>query len=409
MGQFERGALCDYTWCMTFDQLDFSLSPLERLRRQAARREDYLDLSSSNPTLHGFIFPPDILRKAADEYWRTRRYQPDPKGSLRAREAIAQYYARRDPPLPISPEHIFITASTSEAYSLSFALLTAPSDNVLAPVPGYPLFDQLATLHHISLIPYTLDPPSFDASQSHTSERLQWHLDGTHMLAQINERTRAILMISPHNPTGHVLTPNFQLPTSNFQLPVIADEVFCEFPFAARSVPPLGALFPEATVFHLNGVSKMFALPDLKLGWIALSGPRTDQYVDQLELLNDTFLSANSLTQFMLPALFEHGMLFVQSMRQQIQSNLRAALDALQTIPSVRVAAPLGGHYLFPEILHCADEDVLLERMLAVGLFAHPGYFYDEERGCHLMLSGLIAQPHMLKGIAQLKNIILEK
>jgi aspartate/methionine/tyrosine aminotransferase len=172
-------------------------------------------------------------------------------------------------------------------------------------------------------------------------------------------------------------------------------------------VPPIGAVFPDATVFHLNGISKMFALPDLKLGWIALSGPRADEYIERLELLNDTFLSANSLTQCMLPTLFERGMEFVAMMRAQIQHNLREAIAALQAIPRVRVAPPLGGMYLFPEILDCEDEDMLLERMLNVGLFAHPGYFYDEERGSHLMISGLLETPRLLEGIERLGRVLL--
>src|SRR5205085_2257911 len=157
-------------------------------------------------------------------------------------------------------------------------------------------------------------------------------------------------------------------------LPVVADEVFCEFPFLAPQIPPLGTLLPDATVFHLNGISKMFALPDLKLGWIALSGPRAGHYVERLELLNDTLLSANSLTQFMLPELFAHGLPFVAQLRARIQSNLREALDTLEKARQAKVASPWGGMYLFPEIIGWDDEDVLLERMLAAGLFAHPGY-----------------------------------
>src|SRR5205085_3590550 len=168
----------------------------------------------------------------------------------------------------------------------------------------------------------------------------------------------------------------------------------------------IGALQPEATVFHLNGISKMFALPDLKLGWIALSGPRAHQYLDGLELLNDTLLGANALVQAMLPTLFERGSAFVRSMRAQIQSNLLLALTHLHNIDWVRVAPPLGGTYLFPEVVDCHDEDLLLEEMLASGLFAQPGYFYDEERGCFLVISGLLETPRLVEGLARLKQVL---
>jgi aspartate/methionine/tyrosine aminotransferase len=389
---------------MTFDDLDLAPSPLEQLRRKAALRSDYLDLSSSNPTHHGFVFPADILRACADAYWSSRRYEPNPKGSLRARESIARYYAQRTPPLQVSPEHIFITASTSEAYSLLFTLLAQPGDNVLAPVPSYPLFEHLGAMHHVSLLPYLLET-SITASN--------WSFNLQQVAAQANIRTRALLLISPHNPTGHVLTADeLAKPlgsphaSPDLHVPVIADEVFCEFPFVLDAVPPVGALFPRSTVFHLNGISKMFALPDMKLGWIAITGPEASLYLDRLELLNDTMLSANSLTQQMLPALFEHGMPFVNAMRTRIQYTLRQALTGLEAIGQVRVVAPLGGMYLFPEILGCDDEEALVSRLLAAGAFAHPGYFYDEERGCHLMLSGLLAPDRLLNGIDRLRLVL---
>ena len=234
---------------MSFDELDLTPSALEELRRQAAQRDDYIDLSSSNPTQHGFIFPQDILQEAAEIYWRTRRYEPHPKGSLKAREAIAQYYAQREPPLDISPEQVFITASTSEAYLLLFALLTQPGDNVLAPIPSYPLFGHLAAMHHAELRQYMLEYTSVtQASESGGALAqlaplpvAQWGLSGDVFTRQRNARTRAVMLISPHNPTGHVIRET--MPELNeMDIPVIADEVFCEFPFAARSIPPLGAL-----------------------------------------------------------------------------------------------------------------------------------------------------------------------
>src|SRR5438132_10025484 len=202
-----------YNARMSFDELDLTPSALETLRQEAAQRPDYIDLSSTNPTQHGFVFPQEILREAADVYWRARRYEPHPKGSLRAREAIAQYYARRDPPLEISPEQVFITASTREAYLLLFALLTQPGDNVLAPIPSYPLFSHLAAMHHIDLRQYMLEYTSV----THGSEAggalaqvtpllaAQWGLSGDVFMRQRNARTRAVMLISPHNPTGHVI------------------------------------------------------------------------------------------------------------------------------------------------------------------------------------------------------------
>jgi alanine-synthesizing transaminase len=396
-----------YTVRMSFEAVDLAPSPLEQLRRVASQRPDYLYLSSSNMTAHGFVFPPDVLRESAAAYWPHRRYEPNPKGDLRAREAIARYYTQRQPPLQTSAENIFVTASTSEAYSLLFALLAAPGDNVLAPIPSYPLFEQLAAMHHVTLRPYQLLlEQALDA---------QWRIDADSMTKAGDERTRAVLIISPHNPTGHVLQAQTKAEltclerlSSESGLPIVADEVFCEFPFAVPHVPAVGTLFPDATVFHLNGISKMFALPDLKLGWIALSGPGAGSYLERLELLNDTLLSANSLTQFMLPTLFEHGLPFAAQMRARIQSSLQESIETLNAGGQARAVAPQGGMYLFPEILGWDDEDALLERMLEAGLFAHPGYFYDVEENCHLMLSALLEPKRLREGLERLRRVLAQ-
>src|SRR5215216_4498113 len=172
---------------------DLTPNQIEQARQRALAGAGYIDLTSSNPTNQGLIFPPDVLHAAAERYWRTRRYEPDARGSPLAREAIVRYYAGRTPPLPLSPNDIFITDSTSEAYSLLFALLTEPGDNVLAPVVSYPLFEYLAAIHHVELRPYAMD------------ERRSWRIDPASLYAQADEQTRAVLLISPHNPTGMVV------------------------------------------------------------------------------------------------------------------------------------------------------------------------------------------------------------
>ncbi|MBI5878869.1 MAG: pyridoxal phosphate-dependent aminotransferase [Chloroflexi bacterium] len=381
---------------MLADDLDLTPSPLEQRRRIAAQRADYIDLSATNPTEHGLLFPPDLLRILAEPYWSARRYAPHPKGLRTAREAIAAYYARRTPALAVSPEQIFVTASTSEAYALLFTLLAAPGDAVLSPLPSYPLFAHLAAMRGVQLKPYHIAPDGAG----------RWALDSDGITVQADDRTRAILLISPHNPTGHTVDAALTLRGRAADLPIVADEVFCEFPYTLASVPPLGALMPETTVFHLNGISKMFALPDLKLGWIAISGPYAADYLDQLELLNDTLLSANSLTQSMLPSLFEAGAPFVAAMRRRIRGALDVALGALSKMPGIEVAPPPAGAYLFPRVRNCADEEALVMRMLDSGIFAHPGYFYDAEDACRLMLSAVLEPARLLEGIARLRAIL---
>ena len=219
---------------------DLSTNDIEQARQRAAQR-GYIDLTSSNPTHQGMLFPPEVLRAASEGYWERRRYQPDAHGHLPAREAIARYYAQRQLAnhSPLSAENTFITASTSEAYSLLFALLTEPGDNVLAPDVSYPLFDLLADLHHVTLRPYHLD------------EARGWQVDEASLLDAADERTRAALFISPHNPTGAILkTPLPALDTLN--LPIICDEVFAEFIYQAPRTPVFTELHPALPIFVLK-------------------------------------------------------------------------------------------------------------------------------------------------------------
>ncbi|MEI6046858.1 MAG: pyridoxal phosphate-dependent aminotransferase, partial [Chloroflexota bacterium] len=351
-----------------FAEGDLRPNLIEEARRKLSASGGYLDLTSSNPTQQGLLFPPAILENAAKGYWRDRRYQPDPRGAISAREAIAHYYAGRTPRLEVDLAHLFITASTSEAYSLLFALLTEPGDNLLAPEVTYPLFEYLAAIHHLELRPYRLD------------EDQHWQLDPESLVAQTDERTKGVLLISPHNPTGMIVQERQEILT-RLNLPIICDEVFAEFTYLAPTTPPLGVLHPELPVFHLNGISKLFALPDLKLGWIALSGPAT-RYSDRLELLNDTFLGCNSLVQWMLPKLFEQGGDFVKEMNQYVRQNLDLALECLSHSPTLEVQPPDGGYYLFPKVRGWKDEEALVLYLLEEAkVLVHPGYFYGYEQG----------------------------
>jgi aspartate/methionine/tyrosine aminotransferase len=372
-----------------FAEGDLSPNRIELARRQAAAGAGYIDLTSSNPTQQGLLFPADILQHAAATYLASRRYTPDPHGNPAARDAIVHYYATRTPAISLPPDDIFITASTSEAYGLLFALLTAPGDNVLAPVVSYPLFEYLAEIYRVELRPYALD-----AARG-------WRIDPASLHAQADERTRAVLIISPHNPTGMVV--QYALPAlTSLGLPVICDEVFAGFPYGVAAVPPLGALHPELAVFHLNGISKLFALPDLKLGWIALSSPASTQFGERLELLNDTFLGANSLTQSMLPSLFAQGGEFIAQMQTQIRHNLDAALQAFAHNPHFVVQPPDGGYYLFPEVRGWNDEEELVLHLLGNGVLVHPGYFYGYEVGTHIMISALTEPTRFATGLERL-------
>lgn len=375
-----------------FDTDTLEVNRIEEARRRAAAGAGYIDLTGSNPTHQGFLFPAEILRDAAATYWPQRRYEPDPHGSIEARRAICQYYRQQRQGFVPEEDDIFITASTSEAYSLLFSLLSDPGDNILAPDVTYPLFEYLAAVHHVALRPY------------HLEDLPDWHIDGKSLLAAADAHTRALLLISPHNPTGMVIQRAIP-ELDRLRCPLICDEVFADFTFAVTQVPPLAALHPHLPVFHLNGISKMLALPDLKLGWIALNPEASRRYRKRLELLNDTFLGCNSLIQWMFPLILSQGQTFAQQMYRQVQANLHKALEILKQCPGIHPKPPHGGYYLFPEV-DVEDEEELVIDLLQHGVFVYPGYFYAfpecQLRSRHIMISCLTQPDTLEQGLTRL-------
>lgn len=361
-----------------------SLNQIEQaLRARRGQGLDLIDFTDTNPTHQGLLFPAEILRHEADRYFSQRWYDPDGRGLPEARQAVAGYYRKRGETQVRSAEQVVMTASTSEAYSLLFSLLCEPGDNVLAPSPCYPLFDMLAAHHRIELRPYQLD------------EERQWRIDPNSL--QADQRTRAILVVCPHNPTGAVVTET--LPTlEQLGLPVICDEVFSEFTWVG-AVPLLGALHPALPIFYLHGISKLFALPDLKLSWVAMNALAARAYGERLEFLNDTFLSASSFVQQALPAFFSQGWGFVQEMRAQVKKRIDLALRALANMPQLQTNPPQGGYLLFPKVLCPIEEETLTLRLIERGVLVHPGYFYGAEKGQHIMLSCLLEEEKLSRGL----------
>ncbi|MGB5158620.1 pyridoxal phosphate-dependent aminotransferase [Desulfobacterium sp. N47] len=373
-----------------FSDNEFAVNAIELEYRKAEKYIDFINLTGSNPTHEGLIFPSDILKKTAISYLAKRRYDPDPKGLYSARLAVSDYYKNRTPSVEISTDNITITASTSESYGLLFALLADPGDNILAPKLSYPLFEHLAAIYRIELRPYEMD------------ENNGWLIKENSILSEYDARTRAIIIVSPHNPTGMVVKNPISV-LNRLGLPVICDEVFSEFSCAAEYVAPFGTLHPELTVFHLNGISKMFGLPDLKLGWIATSGAGSKDFEKRLDLLNDTYLGANYMTQSMLSSIFSEGTDFVRQMRERICTNIDLAVQLLLQHPDITVTRPEGGYYLFPKIKNREDEEKLVLHLLSSKrVLVHPGYFYDCEDNVHIMISCLTETKKLAEGVKRI-------
>jgi len=352
--------------------------------RQAGTR--LLDLTISNPTAANLIYPHGEIANVLG-CLRQFDYQPDPAGSFKARQAIAGMYGANG--IAVAAEHILLTASTSEAYAHLFKLLCDPGDEILVPLPSYPLFEFLAALEGVRTVPYWL---RYDGN---------WHVDLASVESAINGRTRAIVVVNPNNPTGSFLKREEAAALVELarrkNLPVISDEVFTNFALsAAHDRVQSFADRSETLVFSLNGLSKSCGMPQMKLGWIVISGPdeAARQSRERLEFILDTYLSPSTPVQSALPSLLAIG----QGVRQQIQERTRRNYEALKHILAGAPANALHTEAGWSAIVQIprtrSEEEWILTLLDQQNVVTQRGYFFDMPNEAYLVLS-LLTDPEV--------------
>ncbi len=367
---------------------------LEELKRDG---RPVADLVSGNVNDHSLRFPQSLLEEILTEASRRSQvYRPQSLGQGDAREAVARYYASQGIECPAS--QVLVTPGTSISYWYCFKLLADAGEEILCPRPSYPLFDYIAALSDVRLVSYPL------------IESQEWRIDTEALENTISTRTRAIVLISPHNPTGRVADAEeiarLAQVASRHDLAIISDEVFSEFLLRPGTLPrPASSGAP--LVLTLNGFSKMFALPGLKFGWAALSGEtsRVRAAMNSLELISDTFLPVNEIVQAAAPAIFERGRGFLQDYTAEICARLSVALEIFANRPGCAFVPPGGGFHLTLRLERGDEEQAALGLLREKRILVHPGHFYDMDPH-HLVLS-CIAEPEVLrKALAEIAELI---
>lgn len=355
----------------------------QRLAALAAAGVEVLDLTCSNPTRAGIPYPEDLLRSLADP--RALSYDPDPLGLPAARAAVAGELARRG--LRVDPACIALTASTSEAYGLLFKLLCDPGDEVLVPTPSYPLFEHLAALDSVRARPYALD------------RHAAWRIDVPALAAACTPRTRAILVVSPNNPTGSWLHRDDLAALARLcaerELALIGDEVFADYPLAEAPAAASVLDQAEALTFALGGLSKSIGLPQVKLGWIAAAGPApaVRAALDAYEIVADTYLSVSTPVQVAAPALLRDGAAVREAIRARTRRNLAALRERAAAVPEVTVPPVEAGWSAVIQVPAVRSEEALVLELLEHDrVLVHPGYFFDFPREAFLVVS-LLPEP----------------
>jgi hypothetical protein len=376
-------------WRLTPNRL---ASEIEALRRAG---HPFLDLTESNPTRCGFAFDKGAILEALANP-RALDYAPDPHGLLLARQAVACYYAERG--IALDPGQIFLTTSTSEAYSYVFRLLADPGDALLVPQPSYPLFDFLAGLNDVRVVPY---PLIYDQG---------WQIDLATLEKRLEAGARALLVVHPNNPTGSFvrrreLAELLEL-SQRHEMALVADEVFADYSLAEdpQRVSSHAAI-SEALTFTLSGLSKISALPQMKLAWLVVNGPAQllQSALTRMEIIADTYLSLSAPLALALPELLETRRTLQPQILERVTFNLRALDARLAPGQPVSRLVVEGGWYAIlrlPSIRTDEEWAIALARQDSV--LVHPGHFFDFGPEGHLVISLLTKTEVFEEGITRI-------
>jgi alanine-synthesizing transaminase len=365
---------------------------------RAAGRE-VLDLTISNPTRAGFDYDEAAILGALSSP-RAMDYDPQPKGLLEAREAVSGYYGEQQATTELNPEQLILTTSTSEAYSYVFRLLCNPGDEVLIPKPSYPLFEFLGDLQDVKLVPY---PLIYDHG---------WQIDFPSMPKAVSRLTRAVVVVNPNNPTGSYLKPEERDTLNRFcaehDLALVGDEVFLDYAHDGRSRSSL-AHNREVLTFTLSGLSKVSALPQMKVAWMVASGPKAQwkEAVARLEVIADTYLSMNGPIQWAVPTLLQQRKSIQKQLLDRVLANLGELDRQLAARKSCQRLGVEGGWYAVLRVpVTGSDEDLTIELLRSQSVVVHPGHFYDFPGEGHLVLSLIGPQGELAEGIRRVLEIV---
>jgi aspartate/methionine/tyrosine aminotransferase len=382
------------SWDLTTNRYTEALDAHRRAGREL------LDLTASNPTTVGLEYREEVLLHALSNR-EALRYEPQPKGLLAAREAIGGYYAERGS--PINADDLILTTSTSEAYSFVFRLLCDPGDAVLVPSPSYPLFDFLAEIQDVKLVPYEL---VYDHG---------WQIDFTSLargIERADAHCRAVLVVHPNNPTGSYVklreSEELNRICAENDLAIIADEVFLDYSLSEQR-PVTFSANDTVLTFTLSGLSKISALPQMKVAWIAVSGPPTlkSSALSRLEVIADTYLSMNAPIQLAVPTMLEERHSIQSQLMQRVRENLEELDSQLARQKLCRRLDVEGGWYAILRVPATgSDEDLAIALLQNKGVLVQPGHFYDFAADGHLVVSLITALDTFRSGITRLLEFL---
>lgn len=353
-----------------------------------------LDLTTSNPTRVGIPYPDGLLDPLGDV--RGLTYEPTPFGLADARQAVSLDYARRG--VTVDPDRVVLTASTSEAYSVLFKLLCGPGESVLVPAPSYPLLEHLARLDAVVAESFWLEYHG------------RWTLDLGSLDRALSPGARALVLVHPNNPTGSFVSPADGQAVSDVcrtrDLALIVDEVFADYVLAHDGRGAPAVTWPtDILTFRLGGLSKTVGLPQVKLGWITLSGPddTVDAALARLEVICDTYLSVSTPVQVAARLLLDRGADVRSSIQARVSGNHELLAGLVRQHPACQLLRTEAGWASVIQVPATRSEEALVVDLLEQDhLLVHPGYFFDFPREAFVVVSLLVPPDDLSEGVERL-------
>lgn len=398
------------------------------LERAKAESAPFIDMTVSSPLRAGL--PVDLDAAVEDARKDFGCWNPDAAGWKSARKAVVEYYRERGG--NFTAGQIILTASTSEAYSVLFKTFCDPGDVILTPMPGYPLLDTLAQLEHLECAPYflKLQRERFDklTDLKKVTERrsapaevnsFRFVLDTDSLLAA-PEKAKILLLVSPHNPTGHCISREEWNAAVRFceenNLILVVDEVFGDYGFSPEvrrsweylmgsgreslwdagggdfiNLPEDG---PKCPIFWLNGLSKAVGSPQLKLGWMAFYAPREkfEEIRAALEFVEDAYLSVSAPAQALGTSLLPKAAAYESRVKERLLQNWQTLREAF---PAKYCPEVLGGWYAVIRLGE-DDEELTLRLLREKHVLVQPGFFFDFDEDGWVVIS-LLQEPAQFK------------
>ncbi len=382
------------------------LNPLSVMLQTLREKNIFLiDLTESNPTACGFQYPKDKILTALSQE-QNMVYAPCAQGSLEARRAVSRYYQKKG--ITVDPQQIFLTASTSEAYSYLFRLLMNPQEKVLVARPSYPLFQFLIELNDAQMEFY---PLLYDRTQA------RWHIDFPILENLISPSIRLLILVNPNNPTGSFITQKefkkLQELCVRQGMAIVSDEVFSDYALAENPNRVVSVAAQNRVLsFSLGGISKSLGLPQMKLGWIAINGPQdmVEEAAKRLEIILDTYLSVNTPVQNALAQWLSLQEEIQGEIRTRLKKNLEFLQQALTSFDQkyCRYLDCEGGWYAVVTLPSgkLSEEEWVMDFLTKDHVYVHPGYFFDFNEEGYFVLSLLPDTTVFQEGLSRILNRI---